>query len=167
MEETLAILQSLHGESLDELRQECETMEQYYWNKTTLGDKDSQHQHRHYYYLELLQPIFQMLLTCSDTSADIDNDDNADIILLSDEEIDQLVEKLQNSSSKQVGVDGDAIRQLIIQQGRGFLAVMELIQQVLLQCKREEGEYDNASIRHKDAGCFFLREEPELLISTR
>lgn len=76
-----------------------------------------------------------------DSSSNDDDDDDDDYcLLLSDQEIDQLLESLQ--SIPQVHVDGNALKRILIQQGRGVTAMMMLARQVLLYREDEPPEPD-------------------------
>jgi hypothetical protein len=145
----LSILQSLGGsDSIQEIEQQVSGMQTYlqqYNDDQHDVDDDDDNCHYHKATMELMQAFIQVLLTAatstttpkaaSSTRHNLDFDDEDDdesdyCLLLSDDEIDELVDKL--SSIPNVKVHGDACRQIMIRQGRGVVAIMVLASQVLL-----------------------------------
>ncbi|GKY96306.1 hypothetical protein MPSEU_000590300 [Mayamaea pseudoterrestris] len=172
VEEAVEILQSLDGnESMATLEQRLSNMERY-WRVYNEGnddavssDKDKDDDNHSCYHkatTELMQTLIQVLVSAANTTATRggvtrsnrgydDDDDDVYCLLLSDAELDQLVASL--SSIRNVCVNGDALKRLVVQHGRGVASVMELIKQVLL--------YNEHDPPHEHAFFYFVTEKEE------
>lgn len=111
MEETLETLQSLEGQSIQELQDQLEDSKRVLdqMNKNVTG--------------EVLQNLISVMLAC-------DNDGD---LLLSDAEIDTLIDNLE--ATQGVQLKEDMFRQAIIDNGRSLAAVMEVTRNLL--CGKE------------------------------
>ena len=111
MEETLETLQSLEGQSIQELQNQLEDSKRVLdqMNKNVTG--------------EVLQNLISVMLAC-------DNDGD---LLLSDAEIDTLIDNLE--ATQGVQLKEDMFRQAIIDNGRSLAAVMEVTRNLL--CGKE------------------------------
>jgi hypothetical protein len=102
MEQTLSSLQSVQGQSVDELEAQLQE------SKDILARMQTNQRG------QILQNLITVLL-----SADADGN-----MMLSDEDIDNIIHRLEGLHN--VNIDDDKVRQLIIDNGRSIEAVMEL-----------------------------------------
>jgi len=146
MEEALETLQSLQQQqhrdgktsgsafSIQELQDQLEE------SQKVLAAMNSGGNNRNTTTGELLQHLIAAMLVCENKSDEEEDGDN--LVLLSDEDIDALVDSLEATPGVR-HVNEHLLRQIMVEEGRSLTALMEITKNLLLSTSQQQGDDDD------------------------